>query len=206
MDAPPSFTVTATLHSTAESGNTLFTGTVYSWKHKDAPEILSGARPLVTALAAAGYDAEIADAAGDSGTEIQILVGAPRPPAVAGRTTLLLRASHDLGISATIAVVVDVLGPAVYAPLAVESGRGTLSAALPDGTAVEAGYALAYGGTLHVTATPEPGYYVLSWSGACADAEAGSADATGEAKTCVARNVGLSTATLRVGVLFGRNE
>ena len=206
MDALPSFTVTATLHSTAASGEALFTGTVYSWKHKDAPEILRGARPLVTVLAAAGYDAVIATAAGDSGTEIRILADTPRPSAAAGRTTLLLRASHVLGVSATIAVVVDVLGTAVYAPLEVAAGRGTLAAALPDGTAVEAGYALAYGGTLHVTATPEPGYYVLSWSGACADAEAGSKDAAGEARTCVARNVGLSTATLRVGVLFGRDE
>ena len=205
-DALPSFTVTATLHSTAASGGALFTGTVYSWKHKDAPEILSKARPLVTVLAAAGYDAVTATAAGDSGTEIRILAGTPRPPAAAGRTTLLLRASHVLGVSATIAVVVDVPGPAVYAPLEVAAGRGTLSAALPDGTAVEAGYALAYGGTLHVTATPEPGYYVHSWSGACADAEAGTKDAAGEARTCVARNVGLSTAVLRVGVLFGRDE
>ena len=96
------------------------------------------------------------------GTEIRILVGAPRPPAVAGQTTLLLRASHALGISATIAVVVDALGTVVYAPLEVESGRGTLAAALPDGTAVEAGGELAYGESLHVTATPEPGYYVHS--------------------------------------------
>ena len=63
------------------------------------------------------------------------------------------------------------------------------------------------GGALHVTATPEPGYYVHSWSGACVGAAIGSAaEATGEAKTCVARNVGLSTPTLRVGVLFGRDE
>ena len=203
---PPSFTVTATLHPAAAPGDGLFTGTVYSWKHKDAPEILRRARPLVTARATAGYDAVIADAAGDSGTEIRILVGAPRPPAVAGQTTLLLRASHALGVSATIAVVVDALGTVVYAPLEVESGRGTLAAALPDGTAVEAGGELAYGESLHVTATPEPGYYVHSWSGACVGAAIGSADATGEAKTCVAQNVGLSTATLRVGVLFGRDE
>ena len=203
---PPSFTVTATLHPAAKPGDALFTGTVYSWKHKDAPEILRRARPLVTAQAAAGYDADIADAAGDSGTEIQILVGAPRPAAVAGQTTLLLRASHALGISATIAVVVDVLGTVVYAPLEVAAGRGTLSAALPDGTAVDSGDALAYEGTLHVTATPEPGYYVHSWSGACVGAAIGSAEATGEAQTCVARNVGLSTAVLRVGVLFGRDE
>ena len=210
MDAPPSFTVTATLHSTAASGDALFTGTVYSWKHKDAPEILTKARPLAAAAAlAAGYDVVTTAAAGDSGTEIRILVGSPRPAAVAGRTTLFLRASHVLGVSATIAAVVEVLDASevLRATYTGEAGTGgALSAALSDGTAVASGGEAAYGQDLHVTATPEAGYYVLSWSGACvgAGAEFGSAGEEGEAKTCVVRNIG--SPTVSVGVLFGRDE
>ena len=211
-DAPPSFTVTATLHSTAASGDALFTGTVYSWKHKDAPEILRGARPLAAAAAlAAGYDVVTTAAAGDSGTEIRILVGSPRPAAVAGRTTLFLRASHVLGVSATIAAVVEVEASstnlrAVYRQLAVDGTRGALLATLSDGTEVVSGGEADYGEDLHVRATPEAGYYVHSWSGACvgAGAEVGSAGEEGEAKTCVVRNIG--SPTVSVGVLFGRDE
>ena len=203
----PSFTVAATLRPSAAAGAELFRGTVYSWKHKDAPEILTEARPLVAAAAlAAGYDVVTTAAAGDSGTEIRILVGSPRPAAVAGRTTLFLRASHVLGVSATIAVEVEVLDASevLLATYTGEAGTGgALSAALSDGTAVASGGEAAYGQDLHVTATPEAGYYVLSWGGDCAGSAAGAAGEEGEAKTCV---VAIASPTVSVGVLFGRDE
>ena len=198
----PSFTVTVTLSSSAVSGDELFAGTVYSWKHKDAPEILSKARPLATLLAdAAGYAVTIADAAGDAGTEMRIRVGSNRPAYGPSRTTVSLAAWHALGITATMEVVVDVLPltHSEYAPLA--SSGGALTATLTDGTAVAPGGRVNYGEDLHVRATPDAGYYVHSWGGLCAGAATGSA---GESKTCVVSNV--RTPTVAAEVFFGRDE
>ena len=198
----PSFTVTVTLSSSAVSGDELFAGTVYSWKHKDAPEVLSKARPLATLLAdAAGYEVTIAEAAGDAGTEMRIRVGSNRPAYGPSRTTVSLAAWHALGITATMEVVADVLPltHSEYAPLA--SSGGALTATLTDGTAVAPGGRVNYGEDLHVRATPDAGYYVHSWGGLCAGAATGSA---GEAKTCVVSNV--RTPTVAAEVFFGRDE
>ena len=172
----PSFTVTATLSVSHSFGDGLFTGTVQAWKHKDAPVILSGSRPLVTAAPglAAGYDIVTTAAAGGAGTEVMVKVGSPRPLAIAGLTTLSLRAAAELGVTANIEVVVDVLGaPLFEAHYAAESFRGGvriggLLATLRGGGAVAPGGRANRGEDLHVTATPEADYYVDSWTGACA--------------------------------------
>ena len=210
----PSFTVTATLSVSHSFGDGLFTGTVQAWKHKDAPVILSGSRPLVTAASglAAGYDIVITAAAGGSGTEVMVKVGSPRPLAIAGLTTLSLRAAAELGVTASIEVVVDVLGaPLFEAHYAAESVRGGariggLLATLRGGGAVAPGGRANRGEDLHVTATPEADYYVDSWTGACAGtgAEVGDALSSGEAKTCVLANV--QTASVTFGAVFGRDE
>ena len=205
----PSFTVTATLSVSHSFGDGLFTGTVQAWKHKDAPVILSGSRPLVTAASglATGYDVVTTAAAGGSGTEVMVKVGSPRPLAIAGLTTLSLRAAAELGVTANIEVVVDVLGGRQFeAHYAAESFRGGvriggLLATLRGGGAVAPGGRANRGEDLHVTATPEADYYVDSWTGACAGTGASSA---GEAKTCVLANV--QTASVTVGAIFGRDE
>ena len=205
----PSFTVTVTLSVSHSFGDGLFTGTVQAWKHKDAPVILSDSRPLVTAASglAAGYDIVTTAAAGDSGTEVMVKVGSPRPLAIAGLTTLSLRAAAELGVTANIEVVVDVIAaPLFEAHYAAESVRGGvriggLLATLRGGGAVAPGGRANRGEDLHVTATPEADYYVYSWTGACAGTGASSA---GEAKTCVLANV--QTASVTVGAVFGRDE
>ena len=205
----PSFTVTATLSVSHSFGDGLFTGTVQAWKHKDAPVILSGSRPLVTAASglAAGYDVVTTAAAGGSGTEVMVKVGRSRPLAIAGLTTLSLRAAAALGVTANIEVVVDVIaGQQFAAHYAAESFRGgarigRLSATLRGGGAVAPGGRANRGEDLHVTATPEADYYVDSWTGACAGTGASSA---GEAKTCVLANV--QTASVTFGAVFGRDE
>ena len=211
----PSFTVTATLSVSHSFGDGLFTGTVQAWKHKDAPVTLSGSRPLVTAASglAAGYDIVITAAAGGSGTEVMVKVGSPPPLAIAGLTTLSLRAAAELGVTANIEVVVDVIGGQLFeAHYAAESVRGGvtiggLSATLRGGGAVAPGGRANRGEDLHVTATPEADYYVVSWTGACAGtgAEVGDALSAGEAKTCVLAD-DVQTASVTFGAVFGRDE
>ena len=211
-DKTPSFTVTATLSSTAISGDDLFVGTVYSWKHKDDPTILSGVRPrvsLVGSIASTlGYEALIEDADGDTGTKIRIRTGSNIPAGEARRESVTLDASHALGITATIVVMMSIEARAPtsskseYTPAAATGGA--LAARLDDNTPVQPDSQVDYGQNLNIQATPEVGYYVHSWGGACVGAPTGRADAAGVPQTCVVLNV--QTPTVTVAVFFGRDE
>ena len=126
------FTVTTTLSATQFDGTDVFTGTVVSWRHKDAPEAMSNADAGVPSARTAGEWGGFAlnSSPSPDGTGLRIQVRAPstRPPPTGDDPADLIRLSARLnpGAGATVTAVFMVK----VEPSSVPAAPGSVFAAL----------------------------------------------------------------------------
>ena len=117
------FTVTTTLSATQLGGANVFTGTVVSWRHKDAPEAMSNADAGVPSARTAGdwvgFALNSSPSADGTGLQIQVRAPSTRPPPTGESAADLIRLSARLnpGAGATVTAVfmVKVESPSVPA-------------------------------------------------------------------------------------------
>ena len=204
----PAFNISVTVAPVA-AGEVIFIGTVVAWKHKDTPTIIANARPeVVSTGGGTEFAASFQNAAGNNGTEIRINAAVAQSSAL--QTTLSLRAAHSLGVSAVIVFDIEVLPsgfPATYESETIRSDTneviGELTVTLQGGAPVAPNGNAPLGANVYAVATPRAGYYVSLWTGDCDGAETGDATQTGEAKTCIVRDV---SAALNFGAVFALDE
>ena len=128
------FTVTTTLSATQFDGTDVFTGTVVSWRHKDAPEAMSNADAGVPSARTAGDWGGFAlnSSPSPDGTGLQIQVRAPstRPPPTGDNPEDLIRLSARLnpGVGATVTAVFMVKVESASVPAAPGSVFAALNA------------------------------------------------------------------------------
>ena len=117
------FTVTTTLSATQLGGANVFTGTVVSWRHKDAPEAMSNADAGVPSARTAGdwggFALNSSPSADGTGLQIQVRAPSTRPSPTGENEADLIRLSARLnpGVGATVTAVfmVKVEAPSVPA-------------------------------------------------------------------------------------------
>ena len=117
------FTVTTTLSATQLGGANVFTGTVVSWRHKDAPEAMSNADAGVPSARTAGdwggFALNSSPSADGTGLQIQVRAPSTRPSPTGENAADLIRLSARLnpGVGATVTAVfmVKVESPSVPA-------------------------------------------------------------------------------------------